>query len=86
MRSEKGESHSTAKDMSCEELEAPREGTDVPWGGDQTPGDSTGWREVGGVCVCVCVCVCERERERERERGQSIPLPEAFVHTCFNPS
>lgn len=43
MRSEKGESHSTEKDMNCEELEAPREGTDVPWGGDQTPGDSTGW-------------------------------------------
>lgn len=30
--------HSTEKEMSCEELEAPREGTEAPWGADQTPG------------------------------------------------
>lgn len=31
MRTEKGESHSAKKEMSREELEAPREGADVPW-------------------------------------------------------
>lgn len=39
--------HSTEKEMSCEELEAPGEGTEVPWGGDQTPGGQHWLR--GGV-------------------------------------